>query len=768
MLALARRFALAAATLTLALGVVACARLDESVDVARARAHVDKLARVIGVRPIGSPANRDARSYIASELERSGFAVRLQEADAVEPLRGLTAHVVNIIATKDGSIPEAVALVSHYDSVPDGPGASDDALGVATCLESARMLAVAGLRHSIFVLVTDGEEVGLMGARAVVTDPDVAARVRTFLNFDGTGAAGATQLFETGPGWSAPLTAWARGAVAPAGQSFGIEVYRRLPNDTDFTVLKTIGAAGLNFAPIGDSYAYHTDRDIATRVDPFTLQHEIGNTVSTVRTLDALEWTMAAPSATYFDLFGGRAVLYGSGTDRAVVWAALALSAFAWIVVTRSVWQMRRANGVLVTAGWALVRSVASVGAAIGAASLLRALRSELNPWYAAPSWFFALLVATALLAAWLVERFAGWVRPRLAPVRQPDAVWWATLPVWAIVTAVLHAQAPAAAYLFAWPLGVAGGVVLLSARSRSVLTAGSGLVLLVSIALWAHNTSLLLRFMVPLFGSMPVVVPAWLYPAAIAVAGLMIAPPAVAMFAGGAGGRFVRSRRTGLVLVALFVAAALLAWSSPAYTSLRPEMRTAWYVQDDIMKRAWWQVGGPEPGLGVGEPGPPNAAWRSATDAIPATLRVGPLDAAFAFRTPTAPLLGGAPAEVSAVTSRQPDGTTRLEFTIVPRALLTFRLVLPAGLRPWSSTLAGSVVDRAWRATYVAPPPTGLTIRMTFDGQDRVDLSGGAIMFTTAGVPEGASEPWPAWLTRERIAWRARTIVIEPLGAGG
>ena len=136
-----------------------------------------------------------------------------------------------------------------------------------------------GLRHSLFVIVTDGEEVGLMGARAAVTDVDVAARVRTFLNFDGTGTAGPTLLFETGPGWGAPLSAWAKGAPAPTGASFGTEIYKRLPNDTDFTVFKTIGASGLNFAPVADSYAYHTDRDIAPRVEAGTLDHEIGNTI---------------------------------------------------------------------------------------------------------------------------------------------------------------------------------------------------------------------------------------------------------------------------------------------------------------------------------------------------------------------------------------------------------------------------------------------------------------------------------------------------------
>jgi hypothetical protein len=301
-----------------------CARVPDPFDLARAQGHIDMLAHRIGSRPIGSSANRDAREYIARELRATGFTVRLQEADAVDGKRGLTAHVVNIIATRDGQLRDAVALVSHYDSVPDGPGASDDALGVATCLESARVLAQSPMRHSVFVIVTDGEEVGLMGARAVVADLDVASRVRTFLNFDGTGAGGDTFLYESGPGWGAPLTAWAAGAPAPAGASFAVEIYRRLPNDTDFSILKTMGASGLNFAPLRDSYAYHTDRDVATRVDLATIRHEIGNTIGIVRALDAMDWSSSAITPTYFDLLGTRGVLYGELANLMSVWLRLA------------------------------------------------------------------------------------------------------------------------------------------------------------------------------------------------------------------------------------------------------------------------------------------------------------------------------------------------------------------------------------------------------------------------------------------------------------
>ena len=41
-------------------------------------------------------------------------------------------------------------------------------------------------------------------------------------------------------------------------------------------------------------------------------------------------------------------------------------------------------------------------------------------------------------------------------------------------------------------------------------------------------------------------------------------------------------------------------------------------------------------------------------------------------------------------------------------------------------------------------------------------------MLFVTSGVPGDAPGAWPAWLPRERDAWHARTMVIEPVGAGG
>jgi len=740
-----------------------CAASPVAFDEARARAHIDMLARRIGSRAIGTPANRQAREYLGGVLQDAGFIVRYQETDAVDSARGLTAHVVNIIASRDGQLRDAVALVSHYDSVPDGPGAADDALGVSTCLESARVLAGQRLRHSLFVLITDGEEAGLMGARAATTDAELASRVRTFLNFDGTGAAGPTLLFETGPGWNPPLSAWASGAATPRGASFGIEIYRRLPNDTDFTVLKGLGASGLNFAPVGDSYAYHTDRDIAQRVDAGTLRQEIANTIGTVRALDAMEWTRPKPEPpTFFDLFGRGAVVYGATIDAAIVWAAVLAGIAAWLLVTRQVVRERRLAGAIATAAWTCLAVTASLGGGIAAAWLIRALRSELNPWYAAPTAFFVFVASAGLWCGWLVRRVSALAPETWRPVRGPAATWWVTLPAWIVAALVLHRAAPAAGYLVAWPLLLAGAGVIVLRRWRATMVAASAVVLVASIALWARNSWVLLGFVVSLFGWLPIVAPVWIYPVTIAAASLMLAPPALAILAALAAP--TRPARIGFALAGLTLSRGIIAWASPAYTTMRPEMRTVWYVQDDLRDQAWWEIGGSESSLDLSGSGPPGAAWERAVDAIPATVRLGPIGTPFAFRTRGVPVVTDVPAEISSRVSGGPAGQTSLDVTIVPHTPLTVRINLPPGLRPSVSSAAGAEMGGSWRVTYVAPPSSGVTMHLVFDGHALADLAGSTVVLITAGVPASAPGAWPSWLPRERATWRARTFIVTDL----
>jgi Zn-dependent M28 family amino/carboxypeptidase len=64
-----------------------------------------------------------------------------------------------------------VLLTAHYDTVAGSPGAGDDGIGVAVLLETARALSTANAaRNTVMILLTDGEETGLLGAEAFVRE----------------------------------------------------------------------------------------------------------------------------------------------------------------------------------------------------------------------------------------------------------------------------------------------------------------------------------------------------------------------------------------------------------------------------------------------------------------------------------------------------------------------------------------------------------------------------------------------------------------------
>ncbi len=125
---------------------------------------------------------------------------------------------------------------------------------------------------SLLVLLTDGEEAGLMGAAALMTDREVTRRLTAYLQVESIGSDGPALLFETGPANRWLVSAWARRAPHPRGGSFALEIYKRLPNDTDFSIIKRQDIPGLNFAPVGDSYAYHTARDTPDRLSLRTIR----------------------------------------------------------------------------------------------------------------------------------------------------------------------------------------------------------------------------------------------------------------------------------------------------------------------------------------------------------------------------------------------------------------------------------------------------------------------------------------------------------------
>ena len=66
----------------------------------------------------------------------------------------------------------------------------------------------------------------------------------------------------------------------PVATSVSMDVYRIMPNDTNLTVFKRAGLAGLNFAFAGGSVYYHTGGDSPANLDPRTLEHQGENALA--------------------------------------------------------------------------------------------------------------------------------------------------------------------------------------------------------------------------------------------------------------------------------------------------------------------------------------------------------------------------------------------------------------------------------------------------------------------------------------------------------
>ncbi len=83
-----------------------------------------------------------------------------------------------------------IIVTAHYDTVPDSPGAYDNAGGVAALMRVAQALATGRVSDRVQLLFTSAEELHLAGARAFVAELESEGRlaaVAACLNLDGAG-----------------------------------------------------------------------------------------------------------------------------------------------------------------------------------------------------------------------------------------------------------------------------------------------------------------------------------------------------------------------------------------------------------------------------------------------------------------------------------------------------------------------------------------------------------------------------------------------------
>lgn len=230
---------------------------------------------------VGAAYHENVASYLQKELQNLGLQPSVQEGFTMTE-KGTLVKSKNILAKIKGSTSgKALLLLSHYDSAPHSVshGASDDASGVATILESVRAFLHNKTAHKndIIILFSDAEELGLNGAALFVTQHQWAKNVGLALNFEARGSSGPSyMLMETNKGNAAMVQAFCDGNVPyPVSNSLMYSIYKMLPNDTDLTVFREQGQIqGFNFAFIDSHFNYHTKQDRWEHLDPKTLAHQ--------------------------------------------------------------------------------------------------------------------------------------------------------------------------------------------------------------------------------------------------------------------------------------------------------------------------------------------------------------------------------------------------------------------------------------------------------------------------------------------------------------
>jgi len=229
----------------------------------------------------GAKEHKKVQNYIVKELKKMGLEVEIQTQTAINKKWLAATTAENIIAKIKGTTTgKALMLLTHYDSNPHSSlGASDAGSGVVTILEGIRAFLAKNQtpKNDIIILITDAEELGLLGAQAFVDTHTLTKDVGLILNFEARGSGGPSYVLMETNGKNSKLLSEFIAAKPnfPAANSLMYSIYKKLPNDTDLTVFREdANINGFNFAFIGDHFDYHTAQDSYERLDRETLLHQ--------------------------------------------------------------------------------------------------------------------------------------------------------------------------------------------------------------------------------------------------------------------------------------------------------------------------------------------------------------------------------------------------------------------------------------------------------------------------------------------------------------
>ena len=451
-------------------------------DAGRAKA---RLAAVLGdQRPhaADSEGNDLVRARLVGELRRIGLNPIVRDQVVCNDFQRARlvacARVRNVIAELGPRTGKALLLSAHYDSVPVGPGASDDGVGVATLLEVGSILKRRPLQRPVILLFNEGEELGLVGARAFLADP-LSRNVDSLLNFEARGVNGPVTMFETSQPNGPAMSVFGHAVRRPVASSMSTDIARLIPNDTDVTVYKERGWLTLNFAMVGNETRYHSPGDDVAGLDPRSLQHMGDQALAT-----ATELSGGVPRARgnriFFDLLG-----------RSMIQMPMAFGMGLFVLLLVAFMGIAWKRGAIVREPATVLAAIIAAGAlAWLAVTIMAALRAG-TYWRAHPEIAFVAIYATALIGIIAILRTLG-ARMRTENLR--IAFWTLFL----VIGGALALVAPGAIIYFLFPPALVLAGIAAARWNRRAETVGGLAGLLLLYLTWGEMLALLEQIFSP------------------------------------------------------------------------------------------------------------------------------------------------------------------------------------------------------------------------------------------------------------------------------
>jgi hypothetical protein len=259
-------------------------------------------------RGAGTPGNEAARGFIRKRFEDIGLAPYLdsgwEQPVAIIPREGLDnpGPGANLIGWVPGETPGAgpmIIVTAHYDhlGIREGQiynGADDNASGSAALVAMADYFVRQPPKHDMLFVALDGEEVGFLGARALMRSKRIDfSRAALNINLDMVSRSDKGELYASGTFHTPGLADMIAGVAetAPVKLLMGHDRPEDGPNDwttqSDHAVFYAAGIPHLYFG-VEDHPGYHQPSDDFAAITPDFYVRAADTLVSVALAADAM------------------------------------------------------------------------------------------------------------------------------------------------------------------------------------------------------------------------------------------------------------------------------------------------------------------------------------------------------------------------------------------------------------------------------------------------------------------------------------------------